>query len=432
MIISKSNFNLFLFFSLIIFSSFIFVTGCTDGKKKDEIVQKPLKMAVVDVEKIIKNHSDWDNLEKLDKKLSEISDEMQKGSGESLHKLGASQAKKMDEAQKKARAELEAELKQVQASLDAQKRQMEAQFESDLAAAKNAAKNMSRNAPPPSQSAAVLTGDMLVLRDRQVSAKRLALQKQAKENIDREKTRLDNELLAYDQQISKENQSQRLNIQLKLQLDLPEEEKKALQDELVAINEEEAKLKNVKKSEIATKLEELSSREFKAVEDGVAAYKKQLDNDIRNQVGYGSPSKEENAQLQAKANEIQRNLAQKQKDMEAKMASAGAEASRRLNEKKAQIEKRLENLGVSLNKEMEKSREALIKSDMEKIERLKSDYSSLMSERKNLYDAILEDIKVAVKKVTEDENIDVVFLSYISNISAEDVTDKAISALKKE
>ncbi len=431
MIISKSNFNSVLIFSLIIFSSFIFVTGCTNGKKKDEVVQKPLKMAVVNVEKVIKNHSDWNNLEKLDKKLSDISNEMQKGSGESLHKLGASQAKKMDDAQKKARAELEAELRAVQASLDAQKKQMEAQFERDLEAAKNAAKNINRSAPP-SQSAAVLTGDMLVLRDRQVSAKRLALQKQAKENIERKKTTHDNELFAYAQQISKENQSQRLNIQLKLQLDLPEEEKKALQEELMAINEEEAKLKNAKKTEISSQLESLSAREFKAVEDGVAAYKKQLDSDIRNQVGYGSPSKEEASQLQAKANEIQRNLAQKQKDMEAKMASAGAEASRRLNEKKAQIEKRLENLGVSLNKEMEKSREALIKSDMEKVERLKSDYSSLMSERKNLYDAMLEDVKVAVKKVTEDENIDVVFLTYISNVSVEDVTDKTISALKKE
>ena len=116
MIISKSNFNSVLIFSLIIFSSFIFVTGCTDGKKKDEVVQKPLKMAVVNVEKVIKNHSDWNNLEKLDKKLSDISNEMQKGSGESLHKLGASQAKKMDKKKKKARAELEAELRAVQAS----------------------------------------------------------------------------------------------------------------------------------------------------------------------------------------------------------------------------------------------------------------------------------------------------------------------------
>lgn len=431
MIISKSNFSSVVIFCFIVLSSFIFV-GCTDNKKKDEIEQKPLKIAVVDVEKVIKKHSDWDKLDRIEKKISEISDEMRKGSGDSLNKLGASQAKKMEEAQKKARAELEAELKQVQASLDAQKRKMEAQFESDLAAAKNAAKNMSRNAPTPSTTAVNLTGDMLVLRDRQISAKRLALQKQAKENIDREKTRLDNELLAYEQQISKENQSQRLNIQLKLQLDVAEEEKKALQDELMAINEEEFKLKEVKKQEIASQLEAISSREFKAVDDGVAAYKKQLDSDIRKQVCYGSPSKEEASQLQAKANEIQRNLAQKQKDMEAKMASAGAEANRRLNQKKAQIEKRLENLGASLNKEMKESRDAIIKSDMEKLERLRSDYASLMSEKNNLRDVMLEDIKVAVKKVLEEEKIDVVFLSYIANISAEDITDKTISELKKE
>ena len=78
MIISKSNFNSVLIFSLIIFSSFIFVTGCTNGKKKDEVVQKPLKMAVVNVEKVIKNHSDWNNLEKLDKKLSESKDILKK------------------------------------------------------------------------------------------------------------------------------------------------------------------------------------------------------------------------------------------------------------------------------------------------------------------------------------------------------------------
>ena len=52
MIISRKIFHSVFILCFVIFSSFVFV-GCTDKGKKDEVVQKPLKMAVVDVEKVI-------------------------------------------------------------------------------------------------------------------------------------------------------------------------------------------------------------------------------------------------------------------------------------------------------------------------------------------------------------------------------------------
>ena len=223
------------------------------------------------------------------------------------------QTEKMRKAHEKAQAELKAELQKVEASLSYQKSQIEGQFKQDLATAKASAAQLRQSAPPP-PNAAALTGDMILLRDRQVSAKRLALQKKAKETIDRERTRLEDELAAYDAQISQENQSQRLNIQLKLQLDITDDERKELQEELLSINQEESKLKAAKKDEMGNKIEAMSNKELAAVEAEVAAYKAQLDKDIKNQVGYNPSSGTSNSsELEQKSKKIESELVAKQK-----------------------------------------------------------------------------------------------------------------------
>ncbi len=403
----------------------VLLPGCMEKKAKVEVVVEPLRPGVVDMTKVLKNHGDWDRLDRLDKKLEEIQKRMGETSGKSLQELGADQAKRMAEAHKKAQAELQAELKSVEASLERQKADTQRQFQKAIEDARANAGRLA--AAKPSQSAAALTGDMVMLRDRQLSSRRLALQKKATENINREKDRLDAELFAYENQISKENQQQRLNIQLKLQLEGSEEDKKALQDELSAITEEESRLKNAKKAEIGEQLRALSDREFANVEREVEAYKAQLNKDIMKQVGGVSDSS-----LQDKARQIESSLASKQKSLEAEMASAGAEANRRLNAKKAEIEKRLANLEKSLRKEMEQSREMLIASDMEKLEQLKKEYASVESDRSKLYDSMVSDVEKIVLRISGEKGVNAVFLTYVSNISAVDLTESVADALKKE
>ena len=186
-------------------------------------------------------------------------------------------------------------------------------------------------------------------------------------------------------------------------------------------------LKNAKKAEIGEQLRALSDREFANVEREVEAYKAQLNKDIMKQVGGVSDSS-----LQDKARQIESSLASKQKSLEAEMASAGAEANRRLSAKKAEIEKRLANLEKSLRKEMEQSREMLIASDMEKLEQLKKEYASVESDRSKLYASMVSDVEKIVLRISGEKGVNAVFLTYVSNVSAVDLTESVADALKKE
>lgn len=411
---------------------YVFICSGCGVDSEPAIRVEPIRPGIVNVNESLKFHKDWDTLSNLDRKLLDIEKRISEAQGASFNELGEEHAKKMSEAHKKAQAELEAELKKVESALDAQKRQIQLNFEQDLKKAQSEVQKMRQSSAPASKSAAVLTNDMIILRDRQVSAKRLALQKQTKEKIDRERNRLDDELAAYESQISKENQAQRLNIQLKLQLNVGEEDKKALQDELAAINEEEYRLKDAKRVEIASKIDEMAKKEFAAVEEEVEAYKKQLDSDIKKQVGYNPSGSGSASEVEAKAKSIEAALLEKQKNLELQMTEAGNRANRQLNEKREQIEKRLKELDNSLTEEMAQSKDSLIRADMERIAQLQSEYQSVQTERDNLYRTMLDDLEEIILDISKKENVNAVFLSFIVNVSSVDLTDKVVEALKKE
>lgn len=420
--------NLKIFICALMLPVLFISAGCETRKpEKPEIVTEKIAAGIVNVNELMKCHKDWKNLDRYDKKLEDIKKRIEEtASGKSLRELGEDQAKRMREAHKKAQAELQAELKSVEKSLDQQKQSTQAQFKKAVDEARANAGRLSGSAP--SKHAAELTGDMVMLRDRQISSRRLALQKKASENVHREKDRLDRELAEYEQQISKENQQQRLNIQLKMQIEGSEEDKKVLQDELAAINEDEAKLKNAKKAAIASELQTLSDREYAAVEKEIAIYQQELNRDILKQVG-GAPAASDAA---VQAERIERDLAAKQKSLENEMAAAGEKANSRLNAKKAEIEKRLAELEKSLKNEMMQSQQVLMEADMAKAGQLKSEYDSVEKDRKSLYDAMLADIEKTVLAIASEKGVNVVFMSYVANVSAVDLTDSVKAALEKE
>ncbi len=422
-----------------VFSSLLclYLSGCTKSEPKSE--PKPMKIGVIDPAKVLKEHRDWKRLEVLDKKLADLQARMAQANP-SLNELGMKQAERMKQAQAQAEKELKAQLLEVQASLERHKREIASQLEKEASSARMKMKKLAASGEPaarPSspEKAKSLTNDLIVLRDRQVTAKRLELQKTAKERMDVMRTKLENELAAYERQISKENQQQRLNIQLKLQLDPPEEEKKALTEELSAITEEESALKDRKKQEIGNQIEQTGAKELADIEKEVAAYKDKIDKDIKRQIGFNpsgsnQASAPNQSELEKKSRQIAGEFAQKQRALEAQLSGATASSQRMLENKQAELQKRLKELQAGMMKEMEQSREQLARSDMERLNKLKTEFDAVAQQREKLYNAMADDLKSEVAKMADTDGYTAIFLSYIANVKATDLTEQAIKAVK--
>ncbi len=407
----------------------IALAGCKKGEPVLPVA--PAKYGVVNVEEVLKAHKDWKRLEQLDKRLEALKTDMGE-SGSSLESLGAKQADRMKKAQQQAEAELQAQLASVKASLEAHRADVARKIAQEAALARTRMQKLSQDqgSVRTVRSKAELGRDLVALRDRQIAAKRLELQKAAKERMESLKTKLDSELSAYERQIASENQQQRVNIQLKMQLEIPEEEKKKLSDEIAAITNEESRLKEKKRAENNNLIDKKGAEELAAVDREVTAYRSKVDADIKAQLGLSSSSNYSKAEIQKKSEQIVSDFNRKQKELESSLHGASASSEAAMAQKQAQLQQRLSDLRKGMIKEMTQSREKLMKSDMERVSKLQEQYSAQEKQRMNLYTAMLEDIKAEVLKINNKENFTAVFLAYVANVTAEDLTQKTIKSLQ--
>ena len=423
--------NIILAMLLLVISFCLVACG---AQPKPPIKNKPLVYGVVDVAKVLKEHKDFKRLDVLDKKIAEIQSRMQKENS-SLNELGAKQAERMKTAQEQAKKELEAQLAQVQQNLEYQKAEVARQISKEAQSAKNQMEKLGNNQPTASGSpekVRELTQDLIILRDRQVTAKRLELQKAGKERMDLFREKLENELASYEKQISKENQQQRLNIQLKLQLDPPEEERKALTEELTSIMEEESRLKERKKAEVGDKIDTKGKQELADIEKEIAIYQEKIDNDIKRQIGLNPTSPGNQSELERKSRQIVGNFNEKQRALEAQLQGAGYQSQKLLEEKQDQLQKRLADLHKSMLKEMEQSKSQLAKADVERVSALQEELRNASEQRDSLYNSMIEDLKVHIKNISVEKELNCVFFSYLVNVSGIDITDELVAAIKTE
>ncbi|MDQ7824795.1 MAG: hypothetical protein RDV48_18500 [Candidatus Eremiobacteraeota bacterium] len=421
------------------------LTG-TEGKDSQ-------KVGVVDFGKLLKAHQDWKKLDGIDKQIADIEQKMNNAPS-GMQKLGLEQAERLKKAQIQAEAELKQEISGITSSLEKQKAAFEAQMagevkkiQEEMSKLKAQAKNAQGQTPPEqikpySEQMKDFSRDLIILRDRQVAAKRLELQKKAKEKIDADKGRLESELSSYEQQLARENQQEKLNIQLKLQVNQNDEEHQHLKEELAKISDEESRLKEKKKNEIAAEMDKLGNVEMDKIDKEVLAYKAKIDQDIsaqlsRKQVQLGGgkepivASNPALSEYQRKGMELTKAFQAKQKEMEAKLLSANEDSRRKLEEKKRTLESQLKTLEKSVMKEVLQNRDKLAKTEMERMERSRLQIEKLQRERGKLYSAMESDIKDEVALLARKERVPFVVGMYIVNVEGTDLTDKALEMMKK-
>ncbi len=415
------------------------------------------KVAIVDFTKLIKVHKGYKELESFDDKISKLEQKMYNAPS-SMQKMGEERFAKLEQSKKAAEEELKREMENLSGQLMKEKAALEAKFEGDvkkmeseMQALKAEAKKRSSASPsaaeepqPAGEQMKAFTRDLMLLRERQVTARRLDLQKKAKEKIDAERERLDSELTTYESQISKENQQEKLNIQLKMQVTKDDDEMAKLREELGRLNEEESKLKEKKKTEVAAEIEKVGNVEMARIDKEVDAYKAKIDADIKAQVnqkqssiGSGGGSTGGGGRtasmkdLQQKGEALNRSFEQKKQNMEAQLTGAQEEARRRFDAKRVQLEQSIKNQEQQLMKDILKNREKLARGDMERMEKQKRELDKLQRDRQKLYDSMLEEIKVQVTEVAHGEKLPFVVGMYVVNVNAVDLTDKVIVKIKE-
>lgn len=416
-----------------------------------------LKVAIVDFTKLIKVHKNNKDLESLDGKIAKLEQQMYNAPS-SMQKMGEERFAKLAQSKKAAEEELKREMEVLSGQLMKEKEALEARFEGDvkkmeseMQALKAEAKKRHSAAPPEvdepqpvGDQMKAFTRDLMLLRERQVTARRLDLQKKAREKIDADRERLDSELAAYESQISKENQQEKLNIQLKMQVTKDDDEMAKLREDLARLNEEESKLKEKKKSEVAEEIEKTGNSEMARIDKDVNAYKAKIDADIRAQVNQkqsslgggtvsaGGGGRNVNIKdLQQKGEELNRIFEQKKQSMASQLAGAQEEARRRFDAKRIELEQSIKNQEQQLMKDIMKNREKLAQADMQRMEKQKREIEKLQRERQKLYDSMLEEIKVTVTEVAHKEKIPFVVGLYVVNVNAVDLTEKAIEKIKE-
>jgi len=159
-----------------------------------------------------------------------------------------------------------------------------------------------------------------------MSAKQDELSPRITAKVDAVRLALSDEMKAYNDQVDKEYQPQIFNLQLKLKtVQLTKEETVVLQTELEKIQARRSAILAEKQAQLAGRMEELIAPEKAAVEQQLAAYAKELNDEISKKatVRQGEILARGNEQAMAApqsdqhANELQEQLAMKKQEFEA-------------------------------------------------------------------------------------------------------------------
>lgn len=434
------------------------------------------KFAVVDLQSLLKNHPEFENLKQIDEQLHDLREEK-----ELIPILGAKGARdkfygKMEEQVKKAKAEMEAEKAQVEAemaglaaslqgAMNAELKRVQGDYDGQIQALID--KYRKKNAPPPqSQPEAVAPPStrpaaasvdqyregLLLVRQRNLTAKKLELEKSIRSEIEAERGRFDQQMAATEDQIAGQYQEEKLNLQLKLQVTQDEAEQQKLQDRLGVISEEISSKKAARRAELEASFDAFRDGKNKEFAAQMASYTNQINSEVARQVDGWRPPERQQAPQQPKPQqpqapmappkEIEEKIAQARADIKGKMAAKEAElrgameaksqeARARLMAKQKEIQARLEAYQEELKELFEQSKKNLDAKSKEKMAAIDKQIEKVQKERDALYDRMVADINKVVAGVAEKKDVPMVLGQVVYNRTCEDLTDFSMVGVKQ-
>ena len=421
----------------------------------EQATVEDLHLGVVDFDSLIRAHGDYERLQQMDEQIDVLKQELTFLPLSDQRRVVDQSQKKMQAEVNRARAELEGEYRRINAEMQGLSASMQAQLQQEGAALQAHYQGVLEQRLRPLQPAAVelqgdpkakmqaFLADLAAVREQRVMARRLELEKQVQQRLEAERARVESELASFEDQIMRENQQKKLNLQLQLQTATAPEQEAAIQEQLSTLGDDEQTRKDARRSELFGGLDSTREKEKASLDAEVAAYERQLNAEAqqkaaaeRNRLA-GLPTRAPVAppdvqrQIEQIRATINGEMESRKAQMQSAMQSRSAEARERLKKKQAEVEKRLGDLQAQLKDMVEKSADQVSDDTRKKMDDVKARLEGLEKQRKELYDRMVADLSGKVGEVAKKQDIPAVIGSCVANLGCKDLTDLAMVAVKQ-
>lgn len=445
------------------------MVGGLQAQDKSASVSQQLggTLGVVDYSNLIKAHPDYERLQQFDQQLDGLKAEIDSIPMLERNTTMRAAQERFRKEYEKAEAEMEAEQAAIKAEMDGMQASMKSKLEAQAAAGqreiqdkleayikKHAPEMAAQNDQQPDTPTIMPGGDearrnLMLLAQRKKEAIRLEQEKAHREQVEAERARIDSEIAAYEDQVMKSHQQEKLNLQLKVQVAKDEAEQAELQDQLEAISDDEERLKDAKRAELEGQFKAFRSESDAKQSAEVKSKQAAVDQEVLARIGQlpassGAPAPRPTSRPKQPeiTPEMKALIAKEEARLRAEMEASAEEARRkmeaeqgiavaRLKAKQQELKVRMEKVHAELEKVVKaNSTEGLSEATKAKVAMKQAQYDKLKSQREELYDKMVADLKGDIGRVARDKKIDIVLGSYLENRSCTDLTDYAMVAIK--
>jgi hypothetical protein len=460
------NTSIFVIISMLVLAAagyYFFFHHEESGGQKEEQTET---FGVIDYDVLMKEHPAYNDLIDLEKKIMSIDPDPIDAA--EMERIGSDLGKKMDLYQQQLEEMLEKERNQLFEETTKKIKELQEKLNTEYEKRKQALfeyREALEKEYGPGESSKPLTDfekkfttrmqaksrDLLILKERQIAARRLELAKKSQEKLLARKESIETSTIEFEEKLRAQNQNMKLELQLKLQVAKSDEEREKIQSQLESLfDEEQKKVDEFRKVMIAdfTKLEneELEKNEalLKKIEANVDAdVEKQIDK-IRKEVADEMVKEgllaveDENLipreikdRLEARQKQVEQEMKQLQEEVNRQISELEKQSQAEFEQRKTMIIKKLESYQAGLAQEYDRKRNELIR-EMESANTEKSQArKELLERRQKLSDRMIQEINEKVQEIAMQKKIDIVLGMSETNLNAIDLTEESKAAVRK-
>lgn len=394
------------------------------------------EFGVVDLNLLIKNHPDYEKLAMLEEKIAALKEQLSQSS-DSLSGVGIEMRKIQSGAEKSLMEEVEKIQVKIQEERESLAKNMtidQKNLAKEIKKIKTTEPEMKLTSPKKVSSKTVKQGldsfskDLMLLKEKQVAAKRLELQNKLSEELRILKEKNEEELSAYEGEILKQNQNQKIDLRLKYENAESSKVREEIMTKMKELEEKDSHLKEVKQMQLDKKFEEIKNKKLMEIEKEVNSYDNKLQKDVLAQLSgksvYEKNSKEELLEPQDAA--IKEKINKQNEMYKKQMEEISKKYAKQFEEKKKELERNLKLQEKNLIAKALKKENNLDSASKSHIEEMNKQIKDLEDQRDRLYEEILGDIRAKVQELAKKEKTRYVIGGYIYNADSIDLTDKIL------
>ncbi len=416
------------------------------------------ELAVVEGPKLLEQHPDFSKLRDLEQQMQKLETEKKEVSTRGQQEAFKKGQNTFLRALEQAKAEMQQEQASISGEMDGLARALQGQMAAEMTEIKakldaELKGTVEKYRPSDSvklndrgvQAVGEYGENLKLMAARNLTAHRLEKEKAIKSEIDAERNRLDQQIAAYEDEVSLKYQEEKLNLQLKMQNNPTEDTEKTTRERLNVIDDEVANAKAAKRTEIEGQMTAFHDKKQAEFEREIKSYEARLRDEIAVKVGGRreqlvnqpntsvAPPPEIKAKIEAAQATMQSAMESRKAELMSRMKAKESEARARLESKQAEIKERLQQLEKELQQQLAKRTDFLDQKSKARLAEIDKSLEKCKADYKIVYDKMKEDLGKMVGKVAQQKHVDcVISISKDSvNLELQDLTDLSMVELKQ-